>query len=51
MIYETRPINVNHMNQRQKDLTFNGFESAGITEAVEKCSDISNREENPFRAL
>ena len=34
-----------------KDQIFNGFESAVITEAVEKCNEIGNCEENPFRAL
>ena len=32
-------------------ITFNSFESAGITETVEKRNEIRNCEENPFKAL
>ena len=39
-----------HLNTR-RDLIFHGFESAAITEAVEKCNEISNPEENQFRDL
>ena len=39
-----------HLKTRKGQI-FNGFESAGITEAVEKCNKISNCEVNPFRAL
>ena len=34
-----------------KDLIFKSFESARITEAAEKCNEMSKREENPFSAL
>ena len=34
-----------------KDQIFNGFESAAVTEAIEKCNEIGNCEENPFRPL
>ena len=39
-----------HLNTR-RDLIFHGFESAAITEAVEKCNEISNPEENQFGDL
>ena len=32
------------------DLVLNGFESAGITEEVEKLSEVFERIENPFLA-
>ena len=34
----------------RSDLVLNGFESAGITEAVEKSSEVFERIENPFLA-
>ena len=34
----------------RSDLVLNGFESAGITEAVEKSNEVFERIENPFLA-
>lgn len=34
----------------RKDLIFNGFRSAGITEAVQKANEVFQRIENPFLA-
>ena len=34
----------------QSDLVLNGFESAGITEAVQKSNKVFERIENPFLA-
>ena len=41
---------VEHLTTR-KDLVFNGFQSTGITKAIEKCNEMNKRKENPFRAL
>ena len=38
-----------HLKTR-KDLIFSGFESAGITKAIEKCNEIRNHEEKQFTA-
>ena len=38
-----------HLRGRS-DLVLNGFESAGITEAVEKSNEVFERIENPFLA-
>ena len=34
--------------RRRSDLVLNGFESAGITEAVEKSNEVFERTQNPF---
>ena len=35
--------------KKQKDSIINGFDSAGITEAIKSANDIYTRIENPFR--
>ena len=34
--------------RRRSDLVLNGFESAGITEAVEKSNEVFERTQDPF---
>ena len=51
-----KPLHVTWITQRhdnlkgRKNLIFNGFRSAGITEAVQKANEVFQRIENPFLA-